>query len=85
MYVPVNIDMGEAMPEGFVTMKEAQELLGVSNQKMWRLVRDGVLEAIKSPLDQRVKLIARSRPGLPDPVRSREDTAIVSCWRLLVR
>lgn len=48
------------MPEDYVTMKEAQELLGVSNQKMWRLVRDGVLEAIRSPLDGRVKLIRRS-------------------------
>jgi len=48
------------MPEDYVTMKEAQRLLGVSNQKMWRLVRDGVLEAIRSPLDGRVKLIRRS-------------------------
>lgn len=41
-------------------MKEAQELLGVSGPKMWRLVRDGDLVAEVDPLDKRRKMLRRS-------------------------
>jgi excisionase family DNA binding protein len=43
-----------------VTMKEAAQLLGVSNAKLWRMVRDGVLLAYQNPLDRREKLIRRA-------------------------
>jgi excisionase family DNA binding protein len=42
-----------------VTMREAAALLGISNTKIWRLVRDGVLTATINPLDRREKLIRR--------------------------
>lgn len=47
------------MAEDFVTMTEAQEILGVSRFKIWQLVRDGKLEAFQSELDRRQKLIRR--------------------------
>jgi len=48
------------MPEDeLMRMSEAAQLLGVSNAKMWRLVRDGILEAETNPLDRRVKLVNR--------------------------
>ena len=40
-----------------ITMKEAQERLGVSSHKMWQLVRDSTLPARPNPLDRREKLI----------------------------
>ncbi|MBV9278532.1 MAG: helix-turn-helix domain-containing protein [Chloroflexi bacterium] len=42
-----------------VTMKEAARLLGISNAKIWRLVKDGALPAHQNPLDRREKLIRR--------------------------
>jgi excisionase family DNA binding protein len=44
----------------FVTMREAQEILGVSNFTMWRMVRDGELTAYQSATDKRKKLIRRA-------------------------
>lgn len=40
-----------------VTMREAAALLGVSNTQIWRLVRDGILQATPNPRDRREKLI----------------------------
>ena len=40
-----------------ITMREAAQRLGVSNTKIWRLVKQGVLPAQKNPLDGREKLI----------------------------
>ncbi len=40
-------------------MREAARILGVSNAKIWRLVRDGVLATSQNPLDRREKLIRR--------------------------
>lgn len=48
------------MDDVFVTMREAAEILGVSNQKIWRLVRDGDLTAYANPRDRRYKLIRRT-------------------------
>ena len=48
------------MADEFVTMREAQEILGVSKFKMWQLVRDGHLTAYQSPVDRRQKLIKRA-------------------------
>jgi len=45
--------------EEFVTMTEAQEILGVSRFKVWQLVKEGKLEAFQSDLDRRQKLIRR--------------------------
>ena len=40
-----------------VSMHEAAELLGVSHAKMWKLVKEGTLQAEINPLDRRQKLI----------------------------
>lgn len=48
------------MGEEFVTMREAQEILGVSSFTIWRMVRDGELRAYQSGTDRRKKLIRRS-------------------------
>jgi excisionase family DNA binding protein len=40
-----------------VTMKEAAARLGISNATMWKLVRDGVLEVRRNPLDRRQRLV----------------------------
>jgi len=47
------------MSDEFVTMRKAQEILGVSKFKMWQLVRDGQLAAYQSEVDRREKLIRR--------------------------
>jgi excisionase family DNA binding protein len=46
--------------EDFVTMTEAQELLGVSRFKIWKLVKEGTLPTFRSDLDRREKLVRRS-------------------------
>lgn len=48
------------MEEQFVTMKEAQEILNVSNYTMWKMVRDGRVKAYQSDVDRRRKLIRRA-------------------------
>lgn len=48
------------MASEYVTMKEAQEILGVSNYTMWRLVKEGELTAYQSTTDRRRKMILRS-------------------------
>ncbi len=48
------------MDAEFVTMREAQEELGVSNYTIWRMVRDGELTAYQSSLDRRRKMIRRA-------------------------
>ena len=49
-----------AAADEYVTMTEAQEILGVSRFKMWQLVRDGEVATYQSTLDRRQKLIRRS-------------------------
>lgn len=46
--------------EDFVTMTEAQELLGVSRFKIWKLVKEGTLPTFRSELDRREKLVRLS-------------------------
>jgi excisionase family DNA binding protein len=48
------------MSEEFVTMREAQEILGVSNFTIWQMVKDGRLPTFRSEVDRRKKLIRRS-------------------------
>ena len=48
------------MDAEFVTMREAQEELGVSNYTIWRMVREGELTAYQSLLDRRRKMIRRA-------------------------
>jgi excisionase family DNA binding protein len=47
------------MGSPYVTIGEAAALLGVSRQKLGRMVRDGVLSARPSRLDARERLIPR--------------------------
>ncbi len=46
--------------EEYVSLKEAQEILGVSRTKIWSLVRDGMLKTYEDPLDKRKTLVLRS-------------------------
>ncbi len=50
----------ENTDEAFVTMREAQDVLGVSSFTIWRMVRDGELTAYQSRTDRRKKLIRRA-------------------------
>lgn len=68
--------------ENYVTVQEAAERLGVSRQKVWRLIADGTLPAHADVLDRRQKLIAtadldRLAAGRVEPLpasnRSREE------------
>lgn len=43
-----------------ITLTEARKLLGVSPNKMSKLISDGTLTYEQDPLDQRVKLVKRS-------------------------
>ncbi|MDP9358506.1 MAG: helix-turn-helix domain-containing protein [Chloroflexota bacterium] len=65
----------------FVSMREAQEILGVSNFTIWRMVRDGELAAYQSRTDRRKKLVRRSDLEAlrqPEPItteRTKKDAA----------
>ena len=50
----------QADADEYVTMAEAQEILGVSRFKIWQLVKEGKLQTFRSDLDRREKLIRRS-------------------------
>lgn len=45
------------MVEGFISLREARENLGVSKMKMWRLVKEGTIKTYENPLDKRTKLV----------------------------
>lgn len=68
------------MSDEFVTMGEAQEILGVSKFTVWRLVKDGKLTAYQSEVDRREKLVRRKdlealRRPKPLPVSSEKAVA----------
>ena len=44
----------------YMTLKEAQEALGISNYTAWRLVKEGKLATHTTELDRRKKLVKRS-------------------------
>jgi Helix-turn-helix domain len=48
------------MAEELLTVNEAAERLGSNRVQIWRLIRDGLLEAKVNPLDRRQKLIPLS-------------------------
>ena len=48
------------MSDEFVTMREARKILGVSNFTIWQMVKQGRLEAFRSQVDRRKKLVRRS-------------------------
>ena len=45
------------MAEGFMSLREAREYLGVSKMKMWRLVKEGAIETYENALDKRTRLV----------------------------
>lgn len=47
------------MNEEFLSLMQAAEYLNVSRMKLSRLVREGALAFVTSPLDKRVKLFRR--------------------------
>jgi hypothetical protein len=52
--------MRENQPEDLITIKEARNLIGISNTKMAQLIRNGVIQHWIKPLDARVKLVSRA-------------------------
>lgn len=44
----------------YVTVAQAQVMLGISKTKIARMITDGELVAVRHPLDKRVKLIKRA-------------------------
>lgn len=52
--------MQNAQPIDLITVSEARELLGVSWNKMAKLLRDGVVRHFPNPLDNRVKFVSKA-------------------------
>jgi excisionase family DNA binding protein len=50
---------GKHGPNDLLSVREAREYLGVSEPKMWRLIRDGVITTQRDPLDKRKRLVKR--------------------------
>ena len=48
------------MKNDFVTMKQAQEILGVSNYTIWKMAKEGRIKTYRSNIDRRQKLVRRS-------------------------
>lgn len=48
-----------AMNGDYLTLREAQEALGVSNYTIWRMVKEGRLAVHTTELDRRKKLVKR--------------------------
>lgn len=47
------------MPDDYMTVTEAREMLGVTRSKMTSWIHDGVLPTVEDPFDKRVKLVRR--------------------------
>lgn len=47
------------MPDEYLSLQEAAELMGVSRFKLWRLLKEGKLTAYQSERDRREKLVSR--------------------------
>jgi excisionase family DNA binding protein len=63
------------MDDEYVTMREAQEILGVSNFTIWQMVKDGRLTAFRSDADRRKKLVRRGELDAllaPKPIEMHE-------------
>lgn len=66
------------MPEEqkYLNIQEAAEALGVNRKRIWRMIRDGQLEAITNPVDRREKLIPREAiEQLLEFARTKKDVA----------
>jgi excisionase family DNA binding protein len=63
------------MPDDYITVTEARELLGVSKVKIARMIRDGELVTVPDKRDARVKLVKRSDVEriIQSPTRTREE------------
>jgi predicted site-specific integrase-resolvase len=44
-------------PDGFLTLAQARERLGISRMKAWAWAKEGVLPVYEDPRDKRVKLV----------------------------
>jgi len=53
-------DQEGTVSDDYVTMREAQEILGVSNFTVWQMVKTGRLTAYRSGTDRRKKLVRRA-------------------------
>jgi excisionase family DNA binding protein len=70
------------MDDEYVTMREAQEILGVSNFTIWQMVKDGRLAAYQSGTDRRKKLVRRSDLAAlkePKPIPGLDQKKAVAC------
>lgn len=48
------------IPNDLITASDARKLLGISFNKMAKLIRDGRVQTFQKPLDGRVKLVSRA-------------------------
>jgi len=44
-------------PDGYLTLAQARERLGISRTKAWTMVKEGILTVYEDPRDRRVKLV----------------------------
>lgn len=51
--------MSEQIPADLITVSEARDLLGVSWNKMAKIIKTGVVRHFPNPLDNRVKLVSK--------------------------
>jgi hypothetical protein len=51
--------MSDNTPADMITVSEARDLLGVSWNKMAKLLKTGVVRHYPNPLDNRVKLVSK--------------------------
>ncbi len=68
---------GYKPPEGFLTLAQAQERLGVSRTKIWEMANDGTFEVFEDPRDRRYRLVRVEdveNLGRPRPRRPAEGT-----------
>jgi excisionase family DNA binding protein len=64
--------------DGYMTMREAQAALGVSNHTIWRMVRDGRLPVYATETDRRKKLVSRADVERLTQVRPASNRASVA-------
>lgn len=52
--------MHTIQPSDLITVSEAREILGVSWNKIAKLLKDGVIRHYPNPLDNRVKFVSKA-------------------------
>lgn len=63
------------MPDDYITVAQAREMLGVSRVKIAAMIKSGAIVTVPDPFDARVKLVKRAdvEALMRLPHRTRED------------